>query len=258
MIELPLLPPGQLQSWHVLLDLAEYDLEHWCLIGGLMVYLHAAEAGVVTPRSTDDIDVVVNVMSKPDATRWLSSWLVDQGFSLDGVSPEGIGHRFVKQADPGPGSIRIDVLAPDNLGPRAKLVTKPPARTIEVPGGRQAVQRSEIVDVRVMSGVNLVQVPRTGPVRRPTILSALLVKAAATRIAGRRNPERDYQDAAVLLASVLDPIELRDALDKGTKGDRKLARRLEPMLDTGHGAWEVLEPSQRTRGQATLSFLLDR
>ena len=255
MIELPAMPPVQMQAWHVLLDLAEVDTAHWLLVGGQMVYVHAAEAGAALPRQTVDVDVVVDVIAKPDATTWFSTWLINSGFVLDGMSPDGIGHRFVKDAESGPGKVIVDILAPDNLGPRARLTTSPPARTIEARGTRQALKRAEVVDVAVVGAFG--RGKRTGRVRRPNLLGAILVKAAAFSIPVRPGRERDLQDAAVLLACAQDPIALRAELDAGTKGDRKSARRLTPMLDSKHPAWRPLRPDERGAGQTALSLLLE-
>lgn len=254
-IELPAMPPRQQQAWHVLLDLADADVAHWCLIGGQMVYVHAAEAGVTTPRPTLDVDVVVDVVAKPDGTMWLSTWLIEQGLVMDGMSPDGIGHRFVKDADPGPGKVSFDVLAPDHIGPRARLVTRPPARTVEARGTRQALSRAEIVDVTVVGAFD--PAPRSGRIRRPNLLGAILTKAASASIPIRQKREQDLQDAAVLLACVRDPIALRAELDAGTKGDARSAGRLAAMLDPSHRAWRVLEPGYREAARASLSFLLE-
>jgi hypothetical protein len=42
----------------------------------------------------------------------------------------------------------------------------------------------------------------TGRVRRPSPWSALVCKAAATRIVARQNPERDWQDSTLVLSMV--------------------------------------------------------
>lgn len=105
-------------------------------------------------------------------------------------------------AVPGPGSIMFDVLAAEGLGERTDITTVPPrAKTIQVPGSRQALDRSQLVAVRVRES--------EGVVRRPSLLGALVAKAAATSIAVRSNPERDWEDAALLLSLVRDPIATR-------------------------------------------------
>ena len=99
-----------------------------------MVWLLAAEHHADPPRATDDVDVVVDVRAEPTGIRKLCLWLEERDFDLEGISPEGIGHRYVKPANPGPGQIIFDVLAPDNVGKRANLSTTQGARTLEAPG----------------------------------------------------------------------------------------------------------------------------
>jgi type IV secretory pathway TrbD component len=67
----------------------------------------------------------------------------------------------------------MDVLAPDNVGPRANLTTTPPGRTVEVPGGTQALHRVEEVEVVLAGGSR-------GLVPRPDLLGAIVIKAGAT------------------------------------------------------------------------------
>jgi hypothetical protein len=69
-------------------------------------------------------------------------------FDLEGISPEGIGHRYFKAADPGPGDVVFDVLAIDNAGPRASLSTTHGARTVEATGSRRALNSAERVEVQ--------------------------------------------------------------------------------------------------------------
>ena len=108
--------PAQEQGWLVLLDLFPNRRTDWTLIGGQMMYILAAENGVTMPRTTTDMDVVINVVESPGAIRALACQLMRQGFEFGDVSPAGTGGRFTKPADPGPGSIMFDVLAPEGLG----------------------------------------------------------------------------------------------------------------------------------------------
>src|SRR5260370_38493412 len=84
--------PAQKQGWLVLLNLAKVFPASWCLVGGQMVWLLATEHGADPPRATDDIDLVVDIRAEPTGIRDICRWLEDQGFDLDGISPEGIGH----------------------------------------------------------------------------------------------------------------------------------------------------------------------
>jgi len=43
----------------------------------------------------------------------------------------------------------IDLLAPEGVGEHADLTTTAPGRTLQVPGGTQALSRTELVTVQV-------------------------------------------------------------------------------------------------------------
>lgn len=121
--------------WETLNDLQQLEPDGWTLIGAQMVALHALEHGRTPPRRSEDADVLANVRAVQDATRLLSRLLEQQGFAMDPPNLVGISHRFRS------GRVTIDLLAPDGLGERADLVTIPPAHTLEVPGGTQALGR---------------------------------------------------------------------------------------------------------------------
>jgi len=80
-----------------------------------------------------------------------------------------------------------------------------------------------------------------------------VVKAAATAIAVRSNPERDWEDAALLLSLVPDPIAT--PADCGRKDLRRIAK-LGAMLSDDHRAWGPLRDADRRLGRATLRLLL--
>lgn len=253
MIRLDRLTPAAEQGWGVLFDLAGVEEDSWLLVGGQMMQLLAAEHDVgemVLP--TDDVDVVVDVRARPGGTQRLAEWLTDQGFTFEGANRQGVGHRFVRDVIEGPGRIIVDVLAPEGLGDRTDVTTVPPARTVQVPGSVQAFRRSEIVEVTVSAMTGRAE--RTGRVRRPTLLGALIAKAAATTIAARDNPDRDWQDAALLLTVIPDPIELASDC---TPGDRRRLRLLRPMEDREHVGWAALDDEAHRRGTSALGFLME-
>ena len=245
--------PAQEQAWHTLFDLAETEPNGWVLVGGQMVYLLAVENGRSPSRTTVDADVVVDVRAKPQATRWLAGWLENRGFVIDKISADGIGHRFTRPADPGPGTVIVDVLAPEGLGDQTATITSPPARTVEAPGGAQALRRGELVTVTVTDVAG--HSARTGKVRRPTVLAALVAKAASTQIPVRVNRERDWEDAAMLLTLIADPIAAAEQCDRK---DRQRLRRLEPLSDRGHPAWTPLIAAEARNGRDALGFLISR
>ena len=250
MIELHDLLPAAEQGWLTLFDLAEETETDWVLVGGQMIFLLAAEHGTQLPRATDDMDVVVDVRTRPGGTAWLSAWLMERDFEQGGISADGISHRFTRVIEPGPGRLIFDVLAPDGLGPATDLTTKAPGRTIETPGGTQALGRGEVVDIQVhCSNGDVV----AGYVCRPDLLGALVMKAAATsEIAVRSNPDRDWQDCALLLAMVEDPIAMAEAL---RPRDRQRLRRLGPLRERTHHGWVALTDEDHRRGSAALDFL---
>jgi hypothetical protein len=138
----------------------------------------------------------------------------------------------------------VDVLAPDNPGPRANLTTTPPGRTLEVPGGRQAVQRSESVQVRLGE--------RLGTIHRPSLLGAIVAKAAAVSIK-TAPPDRHYRDLAFLLSLPMNPMEMRGQLEKSDCKKLALAKALH---DPQHAAWrELRDDEARADGWAAYAFL---
>lgn len=252
MIELADLPPAEEQAWGVLLDLAEEDSASWVLVGGQMVFLLAREHGVERSRISDDADVLVNVRVKQDGTQWLSKWLVAHGFEMAGINRDGIGHRFERIADPGPGKVAIDVLAPEGLGPRTSTTTISPARTVQAPGGSQAIRRSALVEVSV-SGITG-QSPKVGMVRRPSLLGAIIAKSASIgEIVSRDNPERDWEDVAFMLSFLPDPDESAVECDSR---DRERLAHLMPLLNSNHYAWNSLRREEFRAGESTLRTLL--
>lgn len=114
MIEFPDLDPLTSAIFERLIHLASLQPKGWTLVGAQMVALHAHENGRPPPRGTIDADVLVNVRAVQDATEKFSQLLLDNRFQLDGVSPEGIGHRFTD------GTVKIDVLAPDGIDRRLR------------------------------------------------------------------------------------------------------------------------------------------
>ena len=166
-----------------------------------MVALHGWKAGRKQPRASNDADILVNARVVGRGTQKVSETLLSRGFSLDGVSPEGIGHRFVK------GPVRFDVLGPDGVGSRIGLQTVHGAHTVEVPGGSQALRRTETVEIRVGES--------SGAIPVPDILGAILVKVRAIEVDDV--PQAQRVDVAFLLSLVEDPDPLAAALSKNER-----------------------------------------
>jgi hypothetical protein len=240
-IELPPLPSPVDQLWHALLDLGESLSVPWTLVGGQMVLLHVLEHRQVPPQISQDGDVVADIRSAPDALARVVAAVEGLGFGLESMSTEGLAHRYVRPAEPRP--VAIDVLAPDGVGVRAALATTPPGRTVEVPGGTQALRRTERVTIDHEG--------RRGTLPRPTLLAAIVGKAAATALP---SPERHYRDLALLCALVDDPFALADRV---TKKDRQRIRLAKSLLDETHPAWALVPDRIRGQGQITYGVLHD-
>jgi hypothetical protein len=240
LIELPPIPAPINELWHVLMDLQERLTAAWSLIGGQMVFLHALEHGHVPPQISQDGDVIADIRADPQAITALVKQLEEMGFALDEPSVDGLAHRYKRDAEPRP--VVIDVLAPDGLGERASLLTSPPGRTVEVAGGTQALGRTEVVTV--------VHEGRRGRLPRPTLLAAIIAKAAAT---GLPNPERHHRDLALLLCLIEDPFALVDPL---TRKDRQRLRMARELLDDAHRAWALAPPEIRNNGQISYRVLM--
>lgn len=239
-VDLPPLAAPVDQLWHVLMDLAEALPRVWTLVGGQMVLLHALEHGRVPPQVSQDGDVVADVRAAPSAIGRVVAVLERAGFHVDGMSPDLIAHRYVRPASPKP--VQVDVLAPDGLGSRTNVTTTRPGRTIEAPGGTQALDRTELVEVAHEGRV--VAVPR------PSLLGALVGKGVARGLPG--DSSRHLRDLALLCALVLDPFEIREQLDKKDVSRLRCAGQL---ASSEHLAWALLPEAIRQQGQAAFSIL---
>ena len=239
MIVLPPLASPVDQLWRVLLDLSASLTVPWTLAGGQMVLLHALEHGRVPLEPSQDGDVIADVRADHQAITQVVRQLYRLGFTLESISTGGLADRYSRAAQPRP--VQIDVLGPDGLGARADLTASPPGRTIEVPGGTQALTRTE----RVM----ITHEGRSGQIPRPTLLGAIVMKAAATELP---SPARHYRDLALLCSVVADPFDLAGQL---TAKDRQRLRRARALADDSHIAWSLVPAEIRIQGQITFSIL---
>lgn len=244
-VTLKAMTPAQEESWRILIELYVDFATGWCLIGGQMVWLLALEHGTEPIRVTEDVDVAVDIRAAQQAITRLCAWLESRRFKLEGINTDGIGHRYVSSIYEGPGKVMFDVLAPDNVGERADLTTSPPARTVSAPGTRTALDSAQPVEI-LLGG-------QSGRVLCPSLLAAILVKAAATSIPGRESPQRDWVDVAFLLSLVPDPVATAAEL---SSGQRRRLRAISELLDEDHWAWRQLGERSRL-GRATLEFLMD-
>ena len=208
--------------WEATLDLAVL-LEGlpWTLVGAQMVILHAFEAGEVTGRTTGDLDFLFDVRAHVGATEDAAARLLAAGFTETEPSPDGVAHRFTR------GVVVVDVLAPDGLGGRTSRATIGKGRTVQVPGGSQALSRSEVVDVSLGD--------RLGQLRRPSLLGAILLKARAVG-AAPEEAAKHRGDLAFLCGLVRDPRTLASELRQTERG---WLRARGELHDRAHLAWRM-------------------
>lgn len=222
MIELTPRDEAERTLWAATLDLSELLAGlPWSLVGAQMVILHAFEAGEAPGRSTGDLDFLFDVRAHVNATSEATERLLTAGFTHTGPSPDGIAHRFKR------GDVVVDALAPDGLGPRTARSTLRGARTVQVPGGSQALRRTEVIDVTLDD--------RAGQLRRPSSLGAILLKARAVD-AAPAEAAKHRDDLAFLLGIVADPRLLAEELSRNER--RWLDARSE-LRDRGHPAWRM-------------------
>jgi len=213
-VELALVDPGAEQLWESALALAD-ELnarlgDDWSLIGGLMVQLHVNRYGDGSARPTDDVDVLGDSRKRPSATERIAEMLSSLRFELD--KPTGLemgtAYRFTR------GDEVVDVLGVD--GTRKPPKTLGQFETIKVKGGTQALRRTETVIVVLNA--------KETPVRCPTLLGAILLKARAITSPQR---DQDREDLVRLLLCVEDPTGLAGEL---TKKERRSLRRASKHL----------------------------
>lgn len=224
-IRLPAMLPTQEESWRAVFEIYEALPHGWVLIGGQAVFLHAVERGSATPRATTDADVGLDIRTYPQHLRTFTSTLLRLGFKPQGESLAGHQHRWIRA------NAVVDVLIPRFTGERSEK--RPGATggtTIASPATQQAVRQSETVDV--MAGDSF------GKVNRPTIMGALIGKAAALEIVDDPGRERHVIDF-LTLAAVVTTRDLR-----GYDDDPASRRHLSNMLGNlaNRPAWMALLP----------------
>jgi hypothetical protein len=172
----------------------------------------------------------------PHGTQRFSKLLLELGYELIDVSGFGHGHRFRR------GGVDIDVLAPDGLHSVDRRVTVPPLHTVEVPGGSQALQRTEVVEVDLGG--------RRGALPRPNLLGAILVKTRAIAVDDAKDSQRI--DVAFLLTLVED---LQGTASTITSPEKRWLRAHPEMNDPDRAWWRAQE-SQREWGLFVLRTLM--
>lgn len=194
-------PPDEASRrlWHAVGELTELLPKHWTLVGGLMVQLHALEHDIPDVRVTVDIDVLAEARP-PGPLQAIDRALIDAGFQAHPPDPDNYGFRYLREG------LIVDVLAPDGIRPPPTLDGA--RHAVGIPGGSQALVRSETVTVQIDG--------RTFEVQRPALAGAILIKARS--LLKHQDPEAQRQDLLRLLSLVPDPRAMRADLKKTERG----------------------------------------
>lgn len=220
----PLAPAGR-ATWEAIAELASVvPPDRWAVVGGQMVEIHAALAGVEPHRTTDDGDIAVDVRAHGrQAMRQVAAAFISAGFDTT-FSPSGVT-RFQH------GLAKIDLLAPEGVG--ADVETVPPGHAVQAPGATQALERS--LPVAITWDDRLVEV------RVPSLLGAIIAKAAGSaEIASLAPDERvKHQRDLTFLLSLAARGDMRAMASEMSKRDRKrLTVAVAPMVaDRAHRGW---------------------
>lgn len=211
MREVSLDPPDALSRrlWSSVADLVELLPANWVLVGGLMVQLHALESGIDDVRVTQDVDVLGEARPR-GALDAIHDALQRDGFEPDIPDLDGYAHRYERDG------LVVDVLAPDGVNPPPTVGAGRIA--VGIPGGSQALARQEPVTIRLDG--------RSFTLRRPTLLSAILIKARSLMV--HQDPEAQREDLLLLLSLAEDPRAMAQDLRKSERG---WLRKAELRLD---------------------------
>lgn len=216
------------------------EQSRWTLVGGLMVQLHALEHQSDS-RLTDDIDVLGDSRRRPSMTQKIAE-LLERGGAKMKMPPRSnrdLGYKF--EID----GATVEVLGPDGVKTDPKTIGK--YKTFRVPGGTQALHRSEIVMVSVNREPAVAM-------RRPSLLGAILIKARVVAKKRKEKFDSDRQDLILLLSLIDDPRTLASAGDL-KKSERKWLRDIEEKIGFNDPALsDLFPPEAMTR--ATLAFRL--
>ena len=225
--------------WPLLFDVAEATPAHsWVLVGGMMVQAHAMLANIAPPRTTTDVDLLLDILSNRTSAQTVVTALRQIGFTTQEPGwPESPFHRLRRDGDV------VDVLVADHLPKHVmpRVIRRP---VMAVDGGSQALNRTMPISIDTLHGAITVEIPDQ--------LGALILKAAAAR-ADNRDKDRHLHDAALLAGLIIDHAHQRTRIHGS---DRQRLTALAHMLaDPYHPAWIALPDNLRQAGQDTLRIL---
>ena len=230
--------------WAKALEVAQAlgETEDWTLVGGLMVQLHALEHDRDT-RLTTDIDVLGNARRRPQMTKRIAEVLEELGGTMADppTSDQDLGYQFDVDGE------LIEVLGPDGLKADPQTIGK--FKTFQVPGGTQALRRTEVVWIALAEGAAVAM-------RRPSLLGAILIKAKVLAKHRRSKFESDRQDLVGLLSLVDDPRDLAVTGELKATEQKWLADVAKALNFTDPSLADLFDREQLVRAQQTFDLLL--
>lgn len=228
-------PEWLLPPWPVAFELARLLPEHsWTLVGGLMVQLHAAVAGLPASRATVDVDSALHLetgaVNFADAAALLSS----AGFTLDPNTR--FAYLFRRDAD------RIDLLCTDRFATQRqpKFVGRP---LFGVAGGTRALRNTINADLSSAGDTVRLVIP--------DLQGALVLKGAAY-LEDQRERERHLEDAIMLLACTTEPQHLLSGLSAQS---RRRIRSLVTALESRPTIWATQDSGVASLAREALAIL---
>lgn len=212
----------------------------WMLVGGLMVQLHAAYAGLRLTRTTRDVDMILHIDSGAATFAGVQHELERLGYFLHEPVGDGPIHRFARGSRC---AETIDVMVADRLSPKQhpKALRR---KVFEVPGGTSALRKTVHCEVTAGEVVVVLSIP--------DVLGALVLKGAAY-VEDSRDRDRHLDDAAVLACAVTDPIVDRARMIGSDH--RQIEALWKVLQDLDHKSW-IATGTDARRAHAVLRVLV--
>lgn len=218
---------AETKIWIALIEIARrLDPQDWVLVGGQMVALHGYIRGSTPPRTSEDIDIVANLLVRSASLQACAA--AAESINLN-PRPSLAGKRLQRFEG---GGIRVDLLVPDHLphhlAPRIRG-----HRAVTITGGQRALDRAHLVRVRLGELDATVVVP--------DLRGAIVLKARAALV-DNRDPERHESDIAFLCSLIDDPRRIASELDCK---ERRYLNRCQLPNDSRRPPWVQLDPLTR-------------
>lgn len=213
--------------------------DRWTLIGGLMVQLHIAHAGLAIQRVTTDIDMVLHIETGVITFPAARDALEGIGYEIQLPFARGNPvHRFTRGDD------RVDVMVADHLAP-AHVPEVAGRKLFQVPAGTSALRKTLNCTIER-------EAERSVTFSIPDALGALVLKSAAYK-EDSRDRDRHLDDAAFLACTVEDPSREAERLEGSDRARiQLLATELE---DASHRSWQLVPEEMRGYGRDALAIM---